>query len=355
MRRRLLILALVIGLSLLGLPAQQSTVWADPGPVAGSDPALLDAGWPLRGNPEIAEEYNPPEERWKAGHRGIDLAATVGADVLAAAGGTVTFAGTIAGKGVVVVAHGALRTTYQPVVAAVAVGTIVARGALLGRLTTGGHCAMACLHWGLKRGDNYLDPRSLLRRVARDDPPEIDETPGDLRLLGAEERASARRAAAERAEARRLAALAGVISGPGFTGTAATGRHEFRFPVAARLTSPYGMRFHPIRKIWKLHDGTDFGAGCGTPIVAPAAGVVSRQSSDGAYGNRLMIDHGVVDGRRVVTGFNHATSYAVGVGTTVKAGQVIGYVGSTGYSTGCHLHLMVWLNGSLVNPMSWFG
>ena len=67
-----------------------------------------------------------------------------------------------------------------------------------------------------------------------------------------------------------------------------------------------------------------------------------------------MIDHGYVRGRYVTTGYNHAIRYTVSVGERVRKGEVIGYVGSTGYSTGCHLHLMVWLDGSVVNPMRWF-
>ena len=73
------------------------------------------------------------------------------------------------------------------------------------------------------------------------------------------------------------------------------------------------------------------------------------------YGNRLMLDHGVVGGHRVRTGYNHAIRYVVTPGTEVRRGQLLGYAGSTGYATGCHLHLMVWQDGAVVNPMStWF-
>uniref|UniRef100_UPI0038CD9CB3 M23 family metallopeptidase n=1 Tax=Tessaracoccus coleopterorum TaxID=2714950 RepID=UPI0038CD9CB3 len=84
--------------------------------------------------------------------------------------------------------------------------------------------------------------------------------------------------------------------------------------------------------------------------------MVEERYYNGGYGNRLMIDHGYVNGSYVTTGYNHANRYVVSVGQKVKKGQLIGYVGSTGYSTGCHLHLMVWENGRLVNPMAkWFG
>ena len=132
------------------------------------------------------------------------------------------------------------------------------------------------------------------------------------------------------------------------------GSHGFLHPVAGPVTSPFGRRFHPVLRVWKLHDGTDFGAGCGSPIRAPYAGTVVRAYYNAGYGNRLILRHGSVDGRRVETAYNHATHYIVGPGTQVRRGQLIGYVGSTGLSTGCHLHLMVWLNGRLVDPMTWF-
>jgi murein DD-endopeptidase MepM/ murein hydrolase activator NlpD len=114
------------------------------------------------------------------------------------------------------------------------------------------------------------------------------------------------------------------------------------------------MRFHPVLRYWKLHDGTDFGARCGKPIRAPRGGRVAERYYNAGYGKRLMIDHGYISGRYVTTGYNHASRYTVRVGQRVRKGQVIGYVGSTGFSTGCHLHLMVWLNGRLWNPMTWF-
>lgn len=130
----------------------------------------------------------------------------------------------------------------------------------------------------------------------------------------------------------------------------------FMLPVAGRITSGYGMRLHPVLGYWRLHDGTDFGAACGTPIRAAASGVVAERYFNAGYGHRLMIDHGRVDGHDVTTGYNHASRYIVSVGQRVSRGQVIGYVGNTGFSTGCHLHLMVWQDGSVVNPMiRWFG
>lgn len=130
--------------------------------------------------------------------------------------------------------------------------------------------------------------------------------------------------------------------------------HGFVYPVNGPITSPYGMRFHPVLRVWKLHDGTDFGVGCGAPIYAAYSGTVAERYFNAGYGNRLIIDHGRVDGRYVSTAYNHAIRYVVSPGQHVSRGQVIGYVGETGYATGCHLHLMVYLDGTMVNPMTWY-
>lgn len=120
--------------------------------------------WPLDPQPAVLEGFSPPLTPYGAGHRGVDLAGREGQVVRAAAGGRVTFAGSLAGRGVVVVSHGATRTTYEPVRASVAVGTVVAAGDRLGTLQgVASHCApAACLHWGLIAGETYLDPLALV-------------------------------------------------------------------------------------------------------------------------------------------------------------------------------------------------
>lgn len=125
-------------------------------------------------------------------------------------------------------------------------------------------------------------------------------------------------------------------------------------PVNGPVTSQFGQRLHPVLKIWKLHDGMDYGAACGTPIVAPRDGVVTESYFNAGYGNRLIVDHGSVDGKFMTTSYNHATHYVVSPGQRVRRGQVLGQVGNTGYSTGCHLHLMTWADGQLVNPADYF-
>jgi murein DD-endopeptidase MepM/ murein hydrolase activator NlpD len=120
--------------------------------------------WPLQPRPEVVRTFDPPDVVWGSGHRGVDLRGSTGQSVRAALPGRVSFTGRIAGVGIVVVDHGATRTTYQPVDAAVRVGTEVAAGAVLGTLEWyGSHCLpAACLHWGLVRGETYLDPLALV-------------------------------------------------------------------------------------------------------------------------------------------------------------------------------------------------
>ena len=169
----------------------------------------------------------------------------------------------------------------------------------------------------------------------------------------AKERAARSAASAAAADERKSSSSSSSRSSSSSSNTKSAD-HGFSFPVRASITSPYGMRFHPVLHYWKLHDGTDFGAGCGTAIRAPYSGKVVEKYYNAGYGNRLIVDHGEVDGRFVTTAYNHAIRYTVGVGDHVSKGEVIGYVGTTGYSTGCHLHLMVWLDGKMVNPMTWF-
>ncbi len=121
------------------------------------------------------------------------------------------------------------------------------------------------------------------------------------------------------------------------------------------MTSPFGWRTHPIYGYRSLHDGVDFGAGCGTPIHAAASGVVVEKYFQTAWGNRVIIDHGFHHGVGLATITNHMSGPAiVNVGQHVHRGEVVGYVGTTGWSTGCHLHYTVLQNGGPVNPFNWF-
>ena len=306
-----------------------------PAPAVAAPTLPTPAGWPSRGAPVVQRGFAPPALAWSSGHRGVDLVAKPGEAILAAASGTVAFAGSIAGKPVVSIDHGSVRTTYEPVITTLSVGERVALGQVIGVLGAGGHCR-GCLHWGLREGKSYLDPLLLLGGRG-----------GRLRLVAESQREIVERAA--QARARAAASQTNATIAP----AGQQGSHGFLHPVAGAVSSGFGMRLHPLLKIWKLHDGTDFAAACGTAIRAPYAGVVTRAFFHSAYGNRLFLSHGSVDGVQVESAFNHAARYLVQPGQRVSRGQVIGEVGSTGLSTGCHLHLMVWLNGRLSNPMSW--
>jgi murein DD-endopeptidase MepM/ murein hydrolase activator NlpD len=142
-------------------------------PPGGPPPAVPTAGdaaavsprftWPVRPRPTVLRRFAIGPQPWSPGHRGVDLAAPAGAPVLTAADGRVTFTGPVAGVGVVVVDHGELRTTYEPVEATVTRGAAVTGGQEIGTLDAAtAHCGQTCLHWGALRGDTYLDPLTLL-------------------------------------------------------------------------------------------------------------------------------------------------------------------------------------------------
>ena len=121
-----------------------------------------------------------------------------------------------------------------------------------------------------------------------------------------------------------------------------------RMPLEdARLTSDYGMRTHPVLKRRLGHKGVDLAAPTGTPIYATADGFVSKAERFSSYGNFVSIEHGA----RIQTRYAHMSSIAIAPGTRVSKGDLIGYVGSTGRSTGPHLHYEVRIDGEAVNPV----
>ena len=124
-------------------------------------------------------------------------------------------------------------------------------------------------------------------------------------------------------------------------------------PMNAPITSEFGMRLHPVLGITVLHSGTDFGAPCGTPVLAAADGVVHSTPYDNSRGNYVVLDHGVQRGVNLTTAYLHLESFAVSGGQSVGRGQVIGYEGTSGTSTGCHLHFETRENGTPVNPRGW--
>lgn len=121
-------------------------------------------------------------------------------------------------------------------------------------------------------------------------------------------------------------------------------------PVPFQVGGKFGLRFHPILHYWRMHNGVDMGGACGTPVVAAAAGQVSFAGWNGGYGNLVVIDHGMVNGYRMQTKYGHLSVIGVRAGQRVSVGDGIAKVGTTGLSTGCHLHFEVKLNGNYVNP-----
>ena len=286
-------LVLVLASVLLATPAVGDEAW----------------GWPV-GRDGLGRVFEKPRSEYGAGHRGIDIAAPAGTAVRSVAPGTVVFAGRVGAVEVVTVLHGTERSTYQPVRAGVRQGDAVDRGEVLGTLLPGpSHCAGPCLHLGRVGADDrdYRDPLDLLgggrfRLISPDGPPPAPPPGADGALLG---------------------------------------------PVRGPISSSFGMRVHPVTGVRKLHDGTDFAAPCGTPVRAAGAGVVSSTPTDAGYGNRVLVEHA----GGLTSGYAHLSTRAVAPGDEVEAGQVVGRVGSTGLSTGCHLHFMVQRDGVAENPL----
>ena len=296
-----MLLARAVALSLLVL----TTIAA---PARGGDGSWA---WPLDDR-RVSGRFDLPDTEYAAGHRGIDLPGRAGEPVRAVARGRVTFAGSVAGVGVVTVDHGRERSTYQPVDRSVKRGDTVEAGDVLGRLVgRGSHCATACLHLGRLESESYLDP---LDRLASESHVRLVDPDGPVPA---------------------------PPSGPADDGT-------LRRPVGGPITSPFGTRVHPVTGARKLHDGTDFGVPCGTPVHAAGDGTVVSRRFDGAYGNRVIVRH--ADG--LETSYNHLASQSVSVSQEVTPSTIVGRVGSTGLSTGCHLHFMARRGDELVDPMS---
>ncbi len=136
--------------------------------IAVGGPGLDAWRWPLGPPaPRVLRGFSPPSSPWGPGHRGVDLAGRPGQAVYAAGPGRVSYADRLAGRGVVAIDHGPLRTTYLPVRPSVHVGRLVASGTRIGVLERGRHCRVPCLHWGLRRGALYLDPLNLVQHRVR--------------------------------------------------------------------------------------------------------------------------------------------------------------------------------------------
>jgi hypothetical protein len=220
--------------------------------------------WPLAGTPVVSRPFQAPRTAYGPGHRGVDLAAPPDASVLAAGTGVVSFAGYIAGVGVVAVTHpGGLRTTYEPVAPLVRAGTRVGAGEPVGRLLAGhGDCGPGrwCLHWGVLRGSVYLDPLTLVRR-------------GPVRLLPLQPAPAAPAGPivdlAVPAPARSTAAwLAPVNASDGTAASPPSGRRALGVGSAAGVASVAGWWGRKRRMA--AHKGRHRGIGQRAGVLSPA-------------------------------------------------------------------------------------
>jgi murein DD-endopeptidase MepM/ murein hydrolase activator NlpD len=122
------------------------------------------------------------------------------------------------------------------------------------------------------------------------------------------------------------------------------------------VTSEYGMRLQPVLGIYRLHAGIDLRDRCNQPVYAGRDGTVVWSKYLSGYGNQVMVDHGWVESKSLMSSYSHLTTYVVAPGEQVKAGQLVGYAGQTGgTSTACHLHFEVYIDGSTVNPRPYLG
>lgn len=204
--------------------------------------------------------------------------------------------------------------------------------------------------------DNVRTVEGLVARIAatRDRVAALETSTESARKAVIRARAADRAALKrlEKREARIKSRILALSRKQGGSYNGDTGGLLFR-PANGPVTSPYGYRIHPIYGYYGLHNGTDFGVPCGASLYAGEAGTVISKYYDEVYGNRLYLAIGKVNGASITLVYNHLTSYAVGEGARVRRGQVVGYAGMTGWSTGCHLHFTVLRNGEPVDPMNY--
>jgi murein DD-endopeptidase MepM/ murein hydrolase activator NlpD len=156
-----------------------------------------------------------------------------------------------------------------------------------------------------------------------------------------------------KAESDRIAAELRAQTGQGPSTTAPRPGAFFLMPTKGWKSSDFGMRYDPYYNVWQLHAGTDFAAPAGQAIWAAADGKVVRAGWNGGYGNYTCISHGTYQGQNLSTCYAHQSQILVAAGQFVSRGEIIGRVGTTGASTGEHLHFEVRLNGNPVNPLGW--
>lgn len=164
--------------------------------------------------------------------------------------------------------------------------------------------------------------------------------------------ARAKAAAAARAAKNNKPAPSGGGGGGGVKNPPSNGGPLSPPTTVGFISSEYGMRLHPIQHVLRLHSGRDYAAPCGTPVHAAAAGTVIEAGYNSGYGNRVVIDHGVIGGVHLTTTYNHMERLNIRSGR-VQKGTVVGFEGSTGNSNGCHIHFEVYEDGTFVDPRNY--
>lgn len=193
------------------------------------------------------------------------------------------------------------------------------------------------------------DARRLADRIA--------EIEAEERRQQRAEEERRRREAAERAARNNRPAPPPASSGGGGSGGGGGGNSAglvSPVPTPVYVTSPFGMRMHPLLGYRWMHEGVDMRSPCGEAQVAAAAGTVTATipaPGNASHGNQVIINHGRIGGHNYVTVYNHLSRFAVSAGQRVSQGQTIGYTGATGRVTGCHVHFEVWRNGTAIDPM----
>lgn len=145
-------------------------------------------------------------------------------------------------------------------------------------------------------------------------------------------------------------ATASSSGGSGGGSSSSSSGGGWNLPVNARLNSNFGWRVHPIYGTRRLHAGVDFPAACGVPVGATHSGRVIQRTFNRSAGNKIVLSHGIHNGKLMTSSYHHLQGFALPVGASVTAGQTVGYVGNTGGSTGCHLHFEIHEDGNAVNP-----
>lgn len=197
-----------------------------------------------------------------------------------------------------------------------------------------------------QEADSTLAELNTLRADAQAKQTEWDSRKGEVEASLAQAEADYQARSAE------LSQIDEANQASGATYTSSSGfRSPLDIPIV--VTSPFGMRYHPVLGIMKGHSGTDMAADCGTVIRAVASGYVNAVSADVSAGNYVDVNHGMVGGNSVITEYLHMQAQYVSPGQYVNAGDALGEVGSTGYATGCHLHFGVRQNGNYVEPMDY--